>query len=82
MPLYRCAALAELESPLYVHVAINMLQVGCFCSARVAEAACLISVDRTLPTRSCSNFRKGLEGLGHLDRADVGWDAAISTQVF
>lgn len=48
MLLDQCMALPELESLLYVHVAINMLQDICFCSARVAEAAYVLSVDRTL----------------------------------
>lgn len=64
-------ALAELESLLYVHEAINMLQDSCFCSTRVAEAAYVLSVDRGLPARSCSNLYKGLEGLDHLGRADA-----------
>ena len=72
MLLDQCVALAELESLLYVHVAINMLQDSCFCSTRVAEAAYVFSVDRTLPARSCSNLYKGLEGLDCLDRADAG----------
>lgn len=67
MLLDQCVALAELESLLYVHVAINMLQDSCFCLTRVAEAAYVLSVDRTLPARSCSNIYKGLEGLYCLD---------------
>lgn len=50
-------------------MAINMLQDDSFCSTRAAEAACVLSVDRTLPASSSRNLYKGLEGLDHVDRA-------------
>lgn len=60
MLLDQCVALAELESLLYIHVTVDILQDSCFCSTRVAEAAHLFGVDRALPARSCSNLHKGL----------------------
>lgn len=51
-------ALAELESLLYIHEAINMLQDSCFCSTRVAEAAYVLNVD-SLPDPAVT-FIRGL----------------------
>lgn len=44
MQLDQCVALAELESLLYIHAG----------TAGVAEAACVVDVDRT--ARACSNL--------------------------